>query len=513
MRPSMEPRFEASLCLPPDALDILSSGSTAVLPSWVLLDSLAYMVPPGSAVRNHTTAQTMMPDGRTIEVTFLIADPPRRSYWCVSVCCPDAAPHGDGNQEQEQEQEEEDNPLDCIPKVVSLADHLALIKVGLTTCNHWLWLVYSASARGPPSLLLLPDIHDHQPLMEPLGIVPSCECDNKLGGCIVAALSYNYQQVDPQYDLHLFSYHGEGSTWTCTQQHLSVDYGQTRRPRRLFPTKVISLGDGLLGWVDLWEGILVCDVHAAAAAAAAKEGGSATAHFVPMPRPLPGNQDLYRQHDSSARPLRDATFGHGHIRCVEIEQLVRPKPRAAPVVHDPSTLLLLLDSQSPMVPEKDEYEVVGWRLITWFRALTWGHWQRGAILHSDDLIGTRGNLAWEDLQTCSPLLCANDDDAVFLTSMLKNRPHQDKTDWIVTLDMKTKSMTNQPMPFSADRAPHDDPTHIACGLTKYLTSHDIANSDKLNTSGKKRPRLSQATQGQQQPLKKLLQPSSSGTGN
>jgi hypothetical protein len=26
------------------------------------------------------------------------------------------------------------------------------------------------------------------------------------------------------------------------------------------PTKVIALGDGLLGWVDLWKGMVICDV-------------------------------------------------------------------------------------------------------------------------------------------------------------------------------------------------------------------------------------------------------------
>ncbi|KAI5020180.1 hypothetical protein ZWY2020_045068 [Hordeum vulgare] len=294
VRAEDDPRFDASLCLPPDALDLLCI-SGGLLPSWVLLDSLAYMVPPGpGGVRNRTTAQTLLPDGRTIEVTFLIADPPRRSYWCISVCpAPDVAAH-------KEDEEEEDSPFDSIPKMVSSAGHLALIKVGLTTCKHYLWLVYSA--RGPPSLLLLPDIHEHQPLMEPYGIVPSSD-SNSNNGCVVAALSYNYE-VDAQYDLHLLSY--ADSTWTCKRQHLPVDYGRTRKPYRIYPTKVIALGDGVIGWVDLWEGIIVCDVRA-----------TDKAHFVPMPTPLPGNQHLYSKDYSSARPLRDVTFGHhGHMTMI-----------------------------------------------------------------------------------------------------------------------------------------------------------------------------------------------------
>uniref|UniRef100_A0A453Q8X3 DUF1618 domain-containing protein n=2 Tax=Aegilops tauschii TaxID=37682 RepID=A0A453Q8X3_AEGTS len=300
------------------------------------------------------------------------------------------------------------------------------------------------------SLVLLPDIHDdHQLLMEPYGI--STDSNN---GFVLAALSYNYE-VDAQYDLHLFSY--VRSIWTCNRRRLAVDYGWTRKPHRVLPDKVIALGDGLLGWVDLWEGILICDV----------KDPKATARFVPMPTLLPGNQDLYSKDYSSALSLRDVTFGHGHIRCVEIEQLLRPKPKATPVVHDPSTLLLLFDSQSPMVPEKVKYDVVGWRLITWFRALTWGHWQRGTILHSDEL----GIVSWKDLETCTPVLPLCDDhdkNAVYLISMLKNRRPQDETAWMVAVDTNTKSLPHEPMPFSTDRSSPDYPNLIPCALTRYL---------------------------------------------
>ncbi|XBH82025.1 hypothetical protein VPH35_107488 [Triticum aestivum] len=451
VRPEDDPRFEASLCLPPDALELLSSGNTHRPPSpssssWALLESLAYMVPPGG-VRNRTTAQTLMPDGRTtIEVTFLLADPPRRSYWCISVC-PDSASAAHSHSDPPLEL-----VLDSIPKIVSSAEDLALIQVGLTTCKHLLWLVYSASARGLPSLALVPDIHDdHQPLMEPYGISTSTDSSNN--GFVLAALSYNYE-VDAQYDLHLYSY--VRSTWTCNRRRLAVDYRWTRKPHRVCPDKVIALGDGLLGWVDLWEGILICDV--------VKDDPKVTARFVPMPTPLPGNQDLRQGLFLGAVAARR----HLRPRLHQIEQLLRPKPKATPVVHDPSTLLLLFDSQSAMVPEKVEYEVVGWRLITWFRALTWGHWQRGTILHSDQL----GNIvSWKDLQTCTPVLSpcdGHDKNAVYLMSMLKNRRPQDETAWMIQVDTNTKSLPHEPMPFSTDRSSPNYPNLIPCALTTYL---------------------------------------------
>ncbi|XBI67998.1 hypothetical protein VPH35_047261 [Triticum aestivum] len=431
-----EPRFEASLCLPPDALHLLSSGTgTGKLSNWALLDSIAYMLP---GVSNDTTARALTRDGSTaIQVTFLIADPPHRSYWCISCDCPDT---------QEEDDDDDDSPFfDRTPKIVASADHLALIEVGLTTYKPLQYFVYSAIDPSP-TLVPLPDIDDELGrLREPYGLMPTHDIGST--HFILAALTYNYNQDDAtQYDLHLFS----SATSTWTRQPLSVDYGRARKPGRLYPTKVIALEDGLLGWVDLWEGVLV------------RAKGPTMARFVPMPRPLPNNQKLYPVDE--ARSLRDVTFDHGHIKCVEIEQLVRVKHKPAPVAHDPSVLLLLFDSQSPMVPEKDEYEAVGWRLITWFRALTWGHWQRGTILHSDEF----GVVSWKDLQTCTPVLCDDNDNVVYLTSMLKKRRPQNETAWMVAVDTKTKSLPHQPMPFSANRSSPNYPNIIPCALTRYL---------------------------------------------
>lgn len=46
----------------------------------------------------------------------------------------------------------------------------------------------------------------------------------------------------------------------------------------------------------------------------------------------------------------------------------------SPVRHDHIGMVLLYDSESPMVPpreEEAEYELIGWRLVAWFGALTW----------------------------------------------------------------------------------------------------------------------------------------------
>jgi hypothetical protein len=233
------------------------------------------------------------------------------------------------------------------------------------------------------------------------------------------------------------------------------------------PTKVIALGDGLLGWVDLWKGMVICDVLEPAA----------KAYFVPMPKLLPNNNELYgNQH--SARPLRDVTVSRGCIRCVEFEQVLKLRPTDVPAVVDPWDMDELQDSELAIVPPQEEeevYDVVGWRLITWYRELTWNCWRKGSMVHSDDLAGTVSlpqlgggpcalNVPFKSLKTASPTLSSGDDNVVYLVSMLQE---DDQAAWIVTVDTRSKSV-GEVVPFSAEGSVIYDPTFIPCVLSKYL---------------------------------------------
>jgi hypothetical protein len=261
---------------------------------------------------------------------------------------------------------------------------------------------------------------------------------------VLAALSYS---MDGQYTLHIFR--SRDSKWT--KGLLQVDYGLTKKAKLIDPTHVMALQDGLLGWVDLWDGILICDVSAFALPSG-NGMPPAESRFIPMPRLLPSNQELYLEHDF-LRPIRDVAFHRGRFKCVELEQL-------AGVV--------------PNQEEDDVYEVFGWRLVSWYRELPSDHWRRGTMVHSDDLgpislPQLRGggayavNLSFKDLQICYPILHGGD-DVVYLISIL-DRCNQ--TAWIVAVDTKIKSLS-MPMPFSADTSFLLDPTHIPCVLTKYL---------------------------------------------
>jgi hypothetical protein len=126
--------FDAALHLPPGALpeaDFRSSG----LPGWVLLESMAYMV----NVWNETAAVYSTADGLRIQVSFLIAEPPRLSYCCI--CCTNR----------------EENPFAVVPRIVASVEDLALIQLDFAGAVQQSFVYAARGPRGGPSLHLLPD--------------------------------------------------------------------------------------------------------------------------------------------------------------------------------------------------------------------------------------------------------------------------------------------------------------------------------------------------------------------
>lgn len=81
-------------------------------------------------------------------------------------------------------------------------------------------------------------------------------------------------------------------------------------------TKVITLGGGTVGWVDLWRGILVCNVF----------DESPVLWDVPLPVPARGNWEIYHRcgpyfaRDITVSPQKDV------IKYVEVEICLPRKP-------------------------------------------------------------------------------------------------------------------------------------------------------------------------------------------
>jgi hypothetical protein len=332
----------------------------------------------------------------------------------------------------------------------------ALIRVDLTAGDRPLFFLYRATG---PSLDLLPDIRFYsrrERLFPPIGFVSH---ENR---SVMAALSYGAGHG--QYNLYTMG-SDPISIWSKRLLQVNIPHGLTMKSAVIEPTKLIALGDGLLGWVDLWKGIVIFDVL---------DPQEATASFVPMPKLLPSNNES----QFSARSIRDVTFSCGYIKCVEFEELVKLRPTTVPAVVDPWDMDELKDSELAIVPTQEEeevYDVVGWRLITWYRELTWNCWRKGSMVHSDDLAGTVSlpqlgggpcalNVPFKSLKTASPTLSSGDDNVVYLVSMLQE---DDQAAWIVTVDTRSKSV-GEVVPFSAEGSVIYDPTFIPCVLSKYL---------------------------------------------
>ncbi|CAM0877711.1 unnamed protein product [Alopecurus aequalis] len=410
-------------------------------PDFFLLDTEASI----RDLRNETTAAALTRAGITVQVSFAVADPPRLSSCCVY--CPNRG----------------ESPFAYTPEVVCSVEGLALIRVDFTAGDSPQYFVYRARGpKGGPSLDLLPDIRLYsraECLVQALGLVSHDNGEH----FVVAALSYGKE--DDRYILHTLSSEPR-STWSRKLLQVEIPDGHPRDSAVICPTKVISLGGGLLGWVDLWKGVVKCDVLNPVAAS-----------FIPMPKLLPSNKELYG-HQSSARGIRDVTFSGGCIKCVEFEQLLQLRAPTAPSSPDPWDIDEFDDSELAVghrhhEEEEEVYDVVGWRLVTWYRELNWGGWSKGSKVHSDDL-GTTVSLPQlgggscalkerlKDLQTASPTLC--EDDIVYLVSMTGKL---DQTAWIVPVDTKRRHV-GEIMLFPVEDNLIHDPTFIPCELTKYL---------------------------------------------
>ncbi|RLN39495.1 hypothetical protein C2845_PM01G04630 [Panicum miliaceum] len=77
--------------------------------------------------------------------------------------------------------------------------------------------------------------------------------------------------------------------------------------------KVITLGQGVLGWVDFRKGVVVCDVL--------RE--PLDVRFIPLPTPMPENRERLKEFHPGdpAMRLRDVTFSNGMVKFVEVEQV------------------------------------------------------------------------------------------------------------------------------------------------------------------------------------------------
>ncbi|XP_037483301.1 uncharacterized protein LOC119362205 [Triticum dicoccoides] len=384
-------------------------------PFWVLLDSTAYFANRDNA----TTVKGTTSAGHEFKVTFCLADPPAVSYFCV---------HFTGVSIQELCTTE--------PRVVSSTYDLALLCFPIRTALEY--FVYKAASGGKSIIQRVPPspAYKHQWLS---AVVPR-EGDNFL----VADLSPG---GDPgHYILHIFS--SETKEWSTKHLQLQAPSDVLSRDLPSQTDKVISLGVSTVGWVDLWRGIVVCDVLQK----------DPVLRFLPLPK---ADFDLHRE--SPARQVRDVIgFPDGFINFVEIEQCVRwftvVRKRTSKTTHvfdvaDTISDEELLSNDGMDTEDKPFHSPAGWKIRTMFRSIYWHLWHKSRTVHVDhispcppepsklthhlwndrDMKWTLGNLKTAGFPTFS----VYGGNAVYLVSKVES---QDEDTLLVGVDIRKRKL-------------------------------------------------------------------------
>jgi hypothetical protein len=178
------------------------------------------------------------------------------------------------------------------------------------------------------------------------------------------------------YDLHVFS--SATSEWTTTYLQLPTPAGALPQGLPSRTDKVIYLGKGMVGWVDLWRGIVFCDLL---------EKKGPVLGFIPLPTTA---FDLRRE--GHAQRVRDVACCNGFISFVEIEHCLR-EPN---IVNCSSFKMTLNLDTEDVIPDKafltrddldrkPELVPDGWKIRTMFKGISWDYWKTRHTVYVDDI--------------------------------------------------------------------------------------------------------------------------------
>jgi hypothetical protein len=360
-------------------------------PEWILLDVQGYI----DARKNATTASACRSKGRgAIRVTFWAALPPRVS--CFTVHC-------DGMKPYEFYRD---------PMIVAAEDDLVLLRVVTGRGTKYITEYFVYQAAGATSTLRLLDA----PLAFPYhkaGILRLRD-----GEFLVAAIQLVVGTTD-LFDLHLF----DSRTWAWTTRLMRVD-----RPERfcMQTTKVLCIGGerGSMAWVDLWKGMLVCDLLA----------DDAMLRYIPLPLPPSSSTDP----EQCPLGVRDIAVVQGRIKFFEMHFKVRRRA---------------ITSTTALVTKTC-------KATTWEKADPWQRWRKDCGL---DILKVPVDKVHPELPShlhdmgklhgCQSALSLHEEDVVYIMAKPETNPDlrlhhkdvgygkiKDGMMWMLALDVRKKTL-------------------------------------------------------------------------
>ncbi|KAL6636559.1 hypothetical protein ACP70R_024131 [Stipagrostis hirtigluma subsp. patula] len=439
----------ASFC--PPALPDLSPP-----PPWVLLDNTAYI----AKNENATTARGRSTGGDVVEVSFCLAAPPAVSHLCI--CCPGLEGRKQGGFFGE-------------PVVAAAEGAFVLLDVHFNfgpraySYNEGIHdlFVYTAGP-GTPRLRSLPDPFPLDIKPWETGILPVGGDGGGGGGFVVASLVWNIgckRGTRHPYHLHLF----ESCTgaWRTVAPRLDAASEHDDRVISHASSKVVAMGGGLLGWVDLLRGILLCDVLA----------DDPVLRLLPLPKPM-----VARAWKSRPAMIRDVTSdGDGLLSFVEIQFPKDTCEDLPPSYWDMS----ISDSDSDSDSDTAGFSYVshGWRATIWKRKLfsSDDRWTKDCTATSADIISCdptcfqllpelwdaedRG-LSLENLDSSTPIVSMHDDGVVYMMSERMNNNGNEA--WMAAFDVRRKELKAM-APFSSERKySFENTCSRPCSFSMYL---------------------------------------------
>ena len=420
----MEGSLPASSFHPPAAA-AAATATPSSYPAWVLLDRKAYF----ADLHNATTAEAKSSTGRIIKVTFYLADPPAVSHFCVHG--PDVDP----------------GHFAVEPRVLFSEKDLVLLCFAFTSgsrssvqdCNLVEYFIYKAG-RCNPSLRSIPATPPGTRNTLYVGVVP-CDEGQFFLADLAATATLGY------YDICIFS--SKTGKWVTRTLQLEASTTELRvEDMFIVPHKVITLGGGVVGWVDLWRGIIACNIL----------DEDPFIFFIPLPKP---EFNLPREGDP--KPVRDIACYNGVIKFVEMDHLYRrevvsinSRSKRFKMTKDLDSVDRMYDLDILLRPHEDFLEAPreqinyipdGWKIRTCYRHTAWDHWRKGHIIHVDDILANNPNHSvllpkfWDgcgksplrNLTTAHPTLSPNGGDLLYLMSY-------DQTAWMVGVDLGKKAV-------------------------------------------------------------------------
>uniref|UniRef100_A0ACD5YNB0 Uncharacterized protein n=1 Tax=Avena sativa TaxID=4498 RepID=A0ACD5YNB0_AVESA len=412
-----------------------------------LVDTSAYIVDE----QNHTTAYSLTSDGRKVQVSFFLAQPPRVSHFCVS--CTNGAP----------------TEFSKEPKLVATEGNLALflVKHGSYRAKHE-YYVYRApvAADGVPPMLDKvshpePDVFLHHVSSyyfhdDEVGFLRY-----RRGGSdaykIATLRTHDLNRRESR--CNLYTYDSLTRTWERKAAVLA-DQQYENRVLGHHCYMVINIGGdaGTMGWVDLEHGIILCDVL----------GGeedtptSRLIRYVPLPDEGPPEDENVTRGPS--RRYRSVAAVHGRIEYVEVQIHVRPgrRPRR---LHG-------------------TYFSAGWTVVRWSTtaaAVGSSGWQMDCKLSSSDitvpadmaaLLPTLPKDIDDDVTTLERLHVGHptislgeDSDIVYFMAKIDEL---EKDAWVIAVNTKTKLLLGV-TEFTPRCIYSMEFTYMPTTISKYLT--------------------------------------------